>query len=87
MQFRQTAFDPIDGQALRQNDPNVNFASMDKNLANEMARMKVDTEKRKREITKICHESVELKELQQKIGLAYLNKERSAQITEDQFRK
>lgn len=49
--------------------------------------MKVDTEKRKREITKICHESDELKELQQKIRLAYLNKERSAQITEDQFRK
>lgn len=87
MQFRQTAFDPIDGQALRQNDPNVNFANMDKNLANEMARMKVDTEKRKREVTKICHESDELKELQQKIRLAYLNKERSAQITEDQFRK
>lgn len=56
---------------------------MDKNLANEMARMKVDTEKRKREITKICHESEELKELQQKIRLAYLNKERSAQIAED----
>ena len=29
-----------------------------------MARMKVDDEKRKREITKICHESDELKELQ-----------------------
>jgi len=78
MHFRQTAFDPIDGQSLRQNDPNVNFASMDKNLANEMARMKINTEKTKREVTKICHESDELKELQQKIRLAYLNKERSA---------
>jgi hypothetical protein len=45
MQFRQTAFDPIDGQALRQNDPNVNFANMDKNLAKEMASMRVHTEK------------------------------------------
>ena len=43
--------------------------------------------KRNREIAKICHESEELKELQQKIRLAYLNKERSAQITEDQYRK
>lgn len=78
MQFRQTAFDPINGQALRQNDPSVDFAGMDKNLANEMARMKVDDQKKQREIRKICHESEELKELQQKIRLAYLNKERSA---------
>ena len=40
-------------------------------------------QKRKREIEKICAESDELKELQQKIKLAYLNKERSAQITEN----
>ena len=52
-----------------------------------MASNKVDTEKKKRDMAKICHESEELKELQQKIRLAYLNKERSAQITEDQFRK
>ena len=56
-------------------------------LAKQMASNKVDTEKKKREISKICHESEELKELQQKIRLAYLNKERSAQITEDQYRK
>jgi hypothetical protein len=55
---------------------------MDKDLAKEMKNMKVDNEKRKREMAKICHESDELKELQQKIRLAYLNKERSAQITE-----
>ena len=51
---------------------------MDRQLANQMASMKVDDEKKKREIRKICHESDELKELQQKIRLAYLNKERSA---------
>ena len=62
--FRQTAFDPMDGQQLRQNDPSVDFAVMEKDLAKEMARMKITSEKRKREIEKICTESDELKELQ-----------------------
>ena len=35
---------------------------------------------------KICAESDELKELQAKIKAAYLNKERTAQIAEAQFR-
>lgn len=87
MAFRQTAFDPMDGQALRRNDPQVNFAQMENNLAKEMARMKIVDEKKKREIEKICSESEELKELQLKIKSAYLNKERSAQITEHQFRQ
>jgi len=52
---------------LRQNDPNVDFSSMDQNLAREMARMKITDEKKKREIEKICSESEELKELQAKI--------------------
>lgn len=55
---------------------------MDQNLAKEMARMKIVDEKKKREIEKICSESDELKELQNKIKQAYLNKERSAQIAE-----
>jgi len=49
--------------------------------------MKIVDEKRKREIEKICSESEELKELQNKIKSAYLNKERSAQITEHQYRR
>jgi len=60
---------------------------MEKNLAKEMARMKIVDEKKKREIEKICAESDELKELQAKIKSAYLNKERSAQISEHQFRQ
>ena len=63
MAFRTTAFDPMDGQQLRRNDPNVDFASMEHNLAKEMARMKIVDEKKKREIAKICSESDELKEL------------------------
>jgi hypothetical protein len=86
MAFRSTAFDPMDGQMLRVNDPNVDFASMEQNLAKEMARMKIVDEKKKREIEKVCGESEELKELQMKIKAAYLNKERSAQIAEGQYR-
>lgn len=52
-----------------------------------MASMKIDQEKRKREIEKICGESDELKELQAKIKAAYLNKERSSQVTENQYRE
>lgn len=59
---------------------------MEQNLAKEMARMKITDEKRKREIEKICAGSEELKELQNKIKQAYLNKERSAQIAEGQYR-
>ena len=87
MAFRSTAFDPMEGQQLRANDPSVDFATMEMNLAKEMARLKIVDEKKKREIEKICAESDELKELQSKIKAAYLNKERSAQITETQFRQ
>ena len=52
-----------------------------------MAKMKITDEKKKREIEKVCLESDELKVLQSKIKAAYLNKERSAQIAESQFRK
>ncbi len=65
--FRTTAFDPIDGQQLRRNDPTVDFAAMEKDLAKEMARMRIMDEKKKREVEKICAESDELKELQDKI--------------------
>ena len=51
---------------------------MEKNLAREMAKMKITDEKKKREIEKVCLESDELKVLQSKIKAAYLNKERSA---------
>lgn len=59
---------------------------MEKDLAKEMARMNIVAQKKKREIEKICAESDELKELKAKIASAYLNKERSAQIAETQYR-
>ncbi len=52
-----------------------------------MARMKMEKEKQSREIEKICAESPELRELQNKIKNAYLNKERATQVTEAQYRK
>ena len=63
------------------------MASMEEKLAREMARMRIEDERRKRELNKICSESEELKELQNKIKAAYLNKERAQQMTETQFRK
>ena len=56
-------------------------------LAKELQRQKVEKERQKREVEKICEESDELKELKEKIRLAYLNKERSAQLAEQQYRK
>jgi hypothetical protein len=63
MQFRSTAYDPLDSQVLRQNDPGIDFGSMEKKLAQEMSKMSINDERRKREIQKICSESDELKEL------------------------
>lgn len=59
---------------------------MEEALARQMAGVKVTDERRKREIEKLCGESDELKELQTKIKAAYLNKERSQQMTEKQYR-
>lgn len=59
---------------------------MEEALARQMAGVKVTDERRKREIEKLCGESDELRELQAKIKAAYLNKERSQQMTEKQYR-
>jgi hypothetical protein len=48
---------------LVNNDASIDFAGMQKKLAQEMARMKIVDEKKKREIEKIVMESDELKEL------------------------
>ena len=98
MAFRQTTFDPSVSQQYANQGPGVtglaagpgqgpNMADMEEKLAREMARMRIDDEKRKRELNKICAESDELKELQNKIKAAYLNKERSQQMTEHQYRQ
>ncbi len=52
-----------------------------------MSKLKIVDERRQREIEKMCGESDELKQLQAHIRHAYLNKERAAQSTENQYRK
>jgi len=99
MAFRQTS-NPILGQTSTSanfrvtNGPGmvtgngqISVPLMEENLAREMARMKMDKEKQNRQVEKICAESPELRELQNKIKSAYLNKERASQVTETQYRK
>ena len=101
MAFRHTASNanPINGQTTASNfrvtngqglvgvNGQVSLPLMEENLAREMARMKMDKDKHSRELEKICAESAELRELQNKIKSAYLNKERASQVTETQYRK
>lgn len=96
MAFRHTTFDPSVSDMYARAGPgvaglvggqsSVNMQQMEHGLAREMARMKVDDERKRREIEKLCSESDELKLLQDKIKAAYLNKERNQQIIERQFR-
>lgn len=95
MAFRQTQFNPTTSQQFRITNgpglvaPNgqISMTQLEENLARELARMKMDKEKETRELEKICAESPELRELQNKIKQAYLNKERATQVTEHQYRK
>lgn len=65
----------------------LNVKQVEVELAKELQRQKVEKERKMREVEKICEESEELKELKEKIRLAYLNKERSAQLAEKQYRQ
>ena len=51
-------------------------------LAKELERRRTDHERKEREIQRICEESEELKELERRLKVAYMNKERSAQHEE-----
>ncbi len=96
MAFRQTTFDPsVSAQYARagpgvsglpQMTSTVDMGTMEQALARQLANQKQDDDRRRREIEKLCGESDELKELQAKIRAAYLNKERSQQMTEKQYR-
>ena len=71
---------------MAQTTNTVDMGRMEEALARQLANQKVTDERRKREIEKLCSESDELRELQAKIKAAYLNKERSQQMTEKQYR-
>ena len=51
-------------------------------LAKELERRRTDHERKEREIQRICEESEELKELERRLKVAYMNKERAAQHEE-----
>jgi hypothetical protein len=55
---------------------------MEEQLARELARSKQADDKQRREIERICAQSDELKELQNRVKAAYQNKERAAQMAE-----
>ena len=86
MAFRQTTFDPSHSMQYHAQG-SIDMASMEQKLAKEMMSMKIQSEKSKREVLKVCQESEELKELQERIKAAYLNRERTAQIAESQYRR
>ncbi len=65
-------------------DPKYN--RMEEQLAREMARMKMTSERTTKEVEKICEESDEIKALKARINEAYLNKERVGQMAEKQYR-
>lgn len=81
MAFRTTGgqgnFRLTNGTGMQSGNGQLSIPSMEENLAREMAKMKMEKEKQSREIEKICAESPELRELQNKIKNAYLNKERA----------
>jgi len=55
-----------------------------KKLAGELERRKAERERKERDIQRICEESEELRELERRLKVAYMNKERAAQHDEKQ---
>lgn len=96
MAFRQTTFDPSVSAQFANAGPGVaglppahstvDMGRMEEALARQLSQQKTMDDRRRREIEKLCGESDELRELQAKIKAAYLNKERSQQMTEKQYR-
>ena len=69
-----------------QQKPDPKYVEMEERLAREMSKMRLTSEKTKIEVGRICSDSDDIKELQEKIRNAYLNKERSAQLAETQMK-
>ncbi|CAD8118216.1 unnamed protein product [Paramecium sonneborni] len=61
--------------------------SLEDQLARELQKRKVEEEKKRREIERICAESEEIKLLKQKVQTAYVTKERTQQLAEQQLRR
>lgn len=75
--FKSAVFNPVQPGPAR-----LNPLQMEEQLARELARSKQSDDKQRREIERICAQSDELKELQNRVKAAYQNKERAAQMAE-----
>jgi len=69
-----------EAQYAARNDERV--ASQNRALAGELERRRAERERKERDIQRICEESDELKDLEKRLKLAYMNKERAAQHEE-----
>lgn len=77
-QYRVHVENPINKQALKQNNPNLDFNEMERQLAFQLAQMEIQNIRKQAEFRKMAENSDEIKELKGKINAAQLNKERSA---------
>mmetsp|Transcript_14665 Transcript_14665/g.19037 ORF Transcript_14665/g.19037 Transcript_14665/m.19037 type:complete len:542 (+) Transcript_14665:137-1762(+) len=69
-----------EGEYKAKNDQLI--MSQNEQLATELERRRIDRERKEREIQRICEESTELKALESRLKVAYMNKERAAQHEE-----
>jgi hypothetical protein len=67
-------------QELRQRE--LASKELERRIMTEMHQQKIEVEKREREIRRICESSEELNELERKLKIAYVDKERAAQHQE-----
>lgn len=69
-----------EGEQKAQNEELINTQNVQ--IAAELERRRLDRERKEREIQRICEESTELKDLESRLKVAYMNKERAAQHEE-----
>jgi hypothetical protein len=78
-----TSINPLSFKSFK----NFDVEEFEEDIARELQKIKYSGNQNNLEIKKILDESEEIKQIKNKIQLAYLNKERSKQIHENQIRK
>lgn len=78
-----TSINPLSFKSFK----NFDVEEFEEDIARELQKIKYSGDQNNLEIKKILDESEEIKQIKNKIQLAYLNKERSKQIHENQIRK
>jgi len=67
--------------------PKSSAGDLEEKVARELQRLKIENESKQKEIEKIIADSEEIRQLKEKIKAAYVNKERMAQIADQQIRR